>query len=51
MGVVIATSVSKPFRKEFYTNPYLVANVLLITVYNFVIPFVPEIVPASMGID
>lgn len=51
MGVVIATSISKPFRKEFYTNPYLVANVLLITVYNFAIPFAPQIVPKSMGID
>ena len=51
MGVVIATSISKPFRKEFYTNPFLVANVLLLSVYNFAIPFIPQIVPKSMGID
>lgn len=51
MGVVIATSISKPFRKDFYTNPYLVANVLLLTIYNFVIPFVPDLVPNSMLIN
>lgn len=41
MGVVIATSISKPFRKDFYTNPYLVANILLLTISNLVIPFIP----------
>jgi cation-transporting ATPase 13A2 len=51
MGVVLATSISKPFRKEFYTNPYLVANVLLLTVSNLAIPFLPEIVPKVMNID
>lgn len=51
MGVVVATSISKPFRKEFYTNPYLVANIVLLTVYNIIIPFYPDLVPESMGID
>jgi magnesium-transporting ATPase (P-type) len=51
MGVVIATSISKPFRKDFYTNPYLVANVLLLTVYNFAIAFTPQLVPDSMKVD
>ena len=41
LGVVLSCSVSRPFRKPFYTNPYYTANLLLLWLYNTLLVVVP----------
>lgn len=45
LGIVLSTSVSKPFRKPFYTNPYYTLTLILLWLYNTAIVLVPEVVP------
>jgi hypothetical protein len=47
IGIALATSVSKPFRKEFYTNIPLVINIVALWAYNVILPF-DILVPHSM---
>lgn len=51
IGIGLATSVSRPFRKEFYTNTVLVINILALWIYNSLIPFDLSVIPKSMGIQ
>lgn len=51
LGIVLSTSVSKPFRKPFYTNPYYTVTLLAIWLYNTAIVLLPEIVPRSLRPD
>lgn len=41
LGVVLSTSVSKPFRKPFYTNPWYTLILILLWIYNTVIVVLP----------
>lgn len=49
IGIALATSVSRPFRKEFYNNIPLVINIAALWAYNVIIPF-DILVPDSMEI-
>ncbi len=48
LGIVLSTSVSKPFRKPFYTNPYYTINLLLIWCYNTFLVIFPHLSPSEM---
>ena len=48
LGIVLSTSVSKPFRKPFYTNPYYTFTLLALWLYNTGIVLIPEIAPGSI---
>lgn len=41
LGIVLSTSVSKPFRKPFYTNPYYTLTLLVLWLYNTGIVLIP----------
>ena len=41
----MSTSVSKPFRKPFYTNPWYTLILISLWLYNTLIVVVPSIVP------
>lgn len=43
LGIVLATSVSKPFRKPFYTNPYYTVNLIVVWIYNGLLVIYPTI--------
>ena len=42
LGSIMAFSISKPFRKPFYTNWLFTGNIILIWIYNLVIVFEPK---------
>ncbi len=48
LGVVLSTSVSKPFRKPFYTNPWYTLILVLLWVYNTMIVVVPSMAPEEI---
>lgn len=48
LGIVLSTSVSKPFRKPFYTNPFYTINLLLIWCYNTFLVIFPHLSPEGM---
>lgn len=39
LGAIMAFSISKPFRKPFYTNWLFMCNMIVIWIYNFLIVF------------
>lgn len=39
---VVAFSISKPWKKAFYTNPYFMVVLILVFIYNILICVVPE---------
>lgn len=41
LGIVLSTSVSKPFRKPFYTNPYYTLTLAVLWLYNTAIVLLP----------
>lgn len=45
LGIVLSTSVSKPFRKPFYTNPFYTINLILIWCYNTFLVIFPKLSP------
>ena len=48
LGIVLSTSVSKPFRKPFYTNPFYTLNLILIWCYNTFLVIFPRLSPTEM---
>jgi magnesium-transporting ATPase (P-type) len=48
LGIVLSTSVSKPFRKPFYTNPYYTLNLILLWCYNTFLVIFPNLSPSEM---
>ena len=48
LGIVLSTSVSKPFRKPFYTNPWYTLILVLLWIYNTLIVLVPSITAESI---
>jgi len=48
LGIVLSTSVSKPFRKPFYTNPYYTLNLIILWLYNTFIVIFPSLTPENM---
>ena len=48
LGIVLSTSVSKPFQKPFYTNPYYTITLIALWLYNTGIVLVPSIAPGSV---
>ena len=46
LGIVLSTSVSKPFRKPFYTNPFYTLNIIVIWLYNILIVTSPNLATA-----
>ena len=43
LGIVLSTSVSKPWRKPFYTNIFYTITLILLWLYNTGMVFLPEI--------
>lgn len=48
LGIVLSTSVSKPFRKPFYTNIFYTLTLVLLWLYNTAIVLFPEVVPRKL---
>jgi magnesium-transporting ATPase (P-type) len=48
LGIVLSTSVSKPFRKPFYTNPFYTINLILLWCYNTFLVIFPKLSPSEM---
>jgi len=48
LGIVLSTSVSKPFRKPFYTNPFYTLNIIVIWCYNTLLVIFPNFSPSEM---
>lgn len=49
LGIVLSTSVSKPFRKPFYTNPFYTLNVILLWCFNTLLVIFPGLSFSSLG--
>lgn len=49
LGIVLSTSVSKPFRKPFYTNPFYTLNVILLWCFNTLLVVFPDFSFSSLG--
>lgn len=49
LGIVLSTSVSKPFRKPFYTNPFYTLNVILLWCFNTLLVIFPKISFSELG--
>ena len=49
LGIVLSTSVSKPFRKPFYTNPFYTLNVILLWVFNTLLVTFPRLSFSELG--
>jgi cation-transporting P-type ATPase 13A2 len=49
LGIVLSTSVSKPFRKPFYTNPFYTLNVILLWVFNTLMVTFPRMSFSELG--
>jgi len=45
LGIVLSTSVSKPFRKPFYTNHWYTLILVLLWAYNTLIVVLPNLAP------
>lgn len=43
LGIVLSTSVSKPFRKPFYTNPFYTLNVIILWCFNTLLVLLPNL--------
>lgn len=48
LGIVLSTSVSKPFRKPFYTNPWYTLILVILWLYNTLIVVAPNIAPEEI---
>ncbi len=48
LGIVLSTSLAKPFRKPFYTNYFYTANLIFLWCYNTLIVFVPQLAPTTV---
>lgn len=48
LGIVLSTSVSKPFRKPFYTNPFYTLTLVVLWLYNTAIVLMPQLVPSAL---
>lgn len=49
LGIVLSTSVSKPFRKPFYTNPFYTLNVILLWCFNTLLVIFPKLSFSQLG--
>lgn len=45
LGIVLSTSISKPFRKPFYTNPFYTINLIILWCYNTFLVIFPSLSP------
>jgi hypothetical protein len=48
LGIVLSTSVSKPFRKPFYTNPWYTCTLAILWLSNTATVLTPSIIPSSI---
>ena len=49
LGISLSTSVSKPFRKPFYTNPFYTLNIILLWVFNTLLVTFPKLGYSELG--
>ena len=49
LGISLSTSVSKPFRKPFYTNPFYTLNIILLWVFNTLLVTFPKLGFTELG--